>query len=411
MRDKICCRSCAAELTVSFCDLGLSPLANSYVTNANLSAPESFFPLNVYVCSHCFLVQLPAHEQPENIFKDYDYFSSFSSGWLLHCERYVQSISERLELNSESRVVEVASNDGYLLQYFNKKGIATLGIEPAENVAAVARNIGIETISEFFGESLAGAISQDRGMADLIICNNVLAHVPDINDFVKGLSTLLARDGTITIEFPHLAELIEKVQFDTIYHEHYSYLSIVALKKIFEKFGLCIYDVEQLPTHGGSLRLYVKHVDNSLLRVSANVAKVERKELDLKLGSIDGYTGMQKKVLDIKVSFLNFIYEAHRQGKKVAGYGAAAKGNTFLNYCGVGKELISFVADLNVHKQNKYLPGTRIPVVGPESIASDKPDYIIIFPWNLKEEVSTQLNYAKDWGCRFVTLIPELTIS
>jgi 2-polyprenyl-3-methyl-5-hydroxy-6-metoxy-1,4-benzoquinol methylase len=382
-----CCRFCKTELETSFCDLGFSPLANSFIPKDMESEPDIFLPLNVYVCSKCFLVQLPEHEKPENIFRDYAYFSSFSKSWLDHCERYVKDSVSRLNLDERSKVVEIASNDGYLLQFFRELSIPVLGVEPARNVAEAAMRKGINTVVEFFGVSLAHDLVKDGQQADLLIANNVLAHVPDINDFVAGIKVVLSRGGTVTIEFPHLLELIKHNQFDTIYHEHYSYLSLVSTMKIFTEHGLSIFDVEKLTT---------------------NLEKLVALEKANYLDSLAGYTGFMERVETVKLDVIDFVSREKQKGKTIAAYGAAAKGNTLLNYCGIGKESIDFVADLNVHKQNTLLPGSRIPVVSPDEISQAKPDFVIIMPWNLSKEISTQLAEIKAYGGTFVTLIPEL---
>jgi len=400
------CRFCSTELKHELIDLLNSPPSNSYLTAQELNEPEVYFPLKIYVCDNCFLVQIDEYKKSGEIFdKNYAYFSSFSSSWLTHSKNYVDMITERLCLTDSSMVIEIASNDGYLLQYFLEKNIPCTGIEPTASTAAVAREKGINVIEEFFGENMAKTLQQ----ADLILGNNVLAHVPDINGFVKGLKISLKPGGTVTMEFPHLLNLINLNQFDTIYHEHFSYLSLYTVEKIFRKHSLIIYDVEELPTHGGSLRIYAAH-EGSGMKVNSRVGVLLNKERDAGFDALAGYMGLQGKARKIKMDFLNFLLKADLEGKTVAGYGAAAKGNTLLNYCGVKNDLIKFVIDAAPSKQGKFLPGSHIPVVNEAEIKNIKPDYIVIFPWNIKDEIEKQLAYVKEWGCRFVTAIPEVRI-
>ena len=375
-----------------------------------LNHSELYFPLKVYVCDSCRLVQVDEIEKAGDIFNaEYTYFSSFSTSWLAHAKKYCKEMTERFGYGPQSQVIEVASNDGYLLQYFKEKGIPVLGIEPTANTAAAAQKIGIHSIVDFFGSKLAKEQLADKGLqADLILGNNVLAHVPDINDFVGGVKIALKPNGVNTFEFPHLCRLVEFNQFDTIYHEHFSYLSFTAVKTIFEKQGLELFDVQELPTHGGSLRIFAKHKDNTTHVITPAVAAMLERECSLGIDTDTYYQGFQHRVDTIKYQLWTFLIEQQKAGKKVIGYGAAAKGNTLLNYAGVkGNDLIQFVVDASPHKQHKYLPGARIPVYAKDKIAEYKPDYIIIFPWNLQEEITSQLAYVREWGAKFVVFIPE----
>ena len=403
------CRFCHHKLTHEFIDLVNAPPSNSFLTKEQLSEPEVFYPLKLYVCDKCFLVQIDEYKDSKEIFnQNYVYFSSYSTSWLAHAKRYVEMVIDRFGFNENSQVIEIASNDGYLLQYFQLKQIPVLGIEPATNVAMSAQEKGIETIEDFFGANLANRlVSQDR-MADLIIGNNVLAHVPDINDFVKGLKIILNSDGVITMEFPHLMRLIEENQFDTIYHEHFSYLSFHTVCRIFVKHGLLLFDVEELTTHGGSLRICARHDEDDSKPVTPNVAALLEKEAARKMLKLDYYLDFQQKADKVKYALLAFLLEQKEQGEKVAAYGAAAKGNTLLNYCGVKKDLIEFVVDASPHKQGKFLPGSHIPVVKEGEITRLKPDYILILPWNIKDEIMEQLSYIRKWGGRFVVAVPNL---
>jgi SAM-dependent methyltransferase len=403
------CRACGSLLENTFIDLGLSPLANSYVPAERMRSGEMFFPLHAYVCEKCFLVQLEEFESPEHIFSDYAYFSSYSKSWLRHAEQYASAMVKRFGLNAASKVVEIASNDGYLLRYFVEPGIPVLGIEPAANVAKVAVERGVPTEVLFFGEKTAKHLRDEGHTADLMAANNVLAHVPDILDFVAGFRVLLKPEGVATLEFPHLLRMIERSQFDTIYHEHFSYLSLGAVDFVLRQNGLRAFDIEELSTHGGSLRVFVCH-DASGHELTPDVLRVLNEEKAAGLTCLIGYKNFAKKAIDIKCAALQFLIDAHRQGKKVAGYGAAAKGNTFLNYCGIGPELLINVADRSPHKQNTLLPGSRIPVVSPEALLASKPDYVLILPWNLKEEIASELAELRSWGGRFVTAIPELSV-
>ena len=405
------CRHCNNELTNEFADLGFSPPSNSFLTKAQLNEPETFYPLKIMVCEKCFLVQIDEFAKHDDIFNaDYAYFSSFSSSWLAHAKAYTQMMTGRFGFNNQSQVVEIASNDGYLLQYFKEQGVPVLGIEPTANTAAAATAKGIDTVVDFFGVRLANQLVAKGTKADLLLGNNVLAHVPDINDFVGGLKILLKADGVITFEFPHLLQLIDKNQFDTIYHEHFSYLSLIAVKQIFEQHGLQIFDVEEVTTHGGSLRIFAKHAADITKAIASHVQQILDKEIAFGLTSLAVYNSYQQKAEKVKNDFTKFLIDAKNQGKTVAGYGAAAKGNTLLNFAGIKKDLLQFVVDASPHKQNKFLPGVHIPVLDESNIRLVKPDYVVILPWNLKEEISTQLNYIKEWGGRFVVAVPELKI-
>ena len=405
------CRFCKNELSDIFIDLGNSPASNSFLSGEQLNEPELFYPLKVYTCSNCFLVQLEEYKKSDDIFNNsYVYFSSYSTSWLAHSKRYSELMIDRFGYNSSTQIVEIASNDGYLLQYFREKNIPVLGIEPTANTAQIAKEKGIKTIVEFFGTTLANNLSAKGIKADLLLGNNVLAHVPDIVDFVRGMKILLSEKGVITMEFPHLLKLIQNNQFDTIYHEHFSYLSFYTVEKIFTSQGLELFDVDEIPTHGGSLRIYAKHAEDNSKQISKNVADLLKKEVNEGLNKIDYYSNLQKKALKIKLDFTDFLIQQKREGKSVAGYGAAAKGNTLLNYCGIKKDLIDFVVDANPHKQNKFLPGSHIPVVNEEYLKKHAPDYILIFPWNLKTEITEQLKYIREWNGKFITVIPQLQI-
>ncbi|SFH99279.1 Methyltransferase domain-containing protein [Bradyrhizobium sp. cf659] len=402
-----CCRFCSAPLERVFIDLGMSPLANSYLRNEKAKQDERFFPLRAYVCGECFLVQLEEWEAPENIFGDYAYFSSYSDSWLQHVKSYVTRVIERFGIGANSKVVEIASNDGYLLQYFVEADVPVLGIEPAQNVAAVARAKGIPTRVEFFGERAARTLRREGLRADLLIGNNVLAHVPNLNDFVKGMSLLLADAGVITMEFPHLMRLFDECQIDTIYHEHFSYFSFIAVEKIFAAHGLTLFDVEELPTHGGSLRIYAQHANKGWHPISHRVLDLRRREIDAGYANLDHYDAFEERAMETRQKLLSFLEDAKRQGKRVVGYGAPAKGNTLLNYCGITSDLIEYTVDRNPHKQGSLLPGSHIPILEPERINVTKPDYILILPWNLKREIVSQLSFARSWGAQFVVPIPE----
>ena len=406
------CRFCQTVLKDVFIDLFNSPASNSFLTAEQLNEPELFYPLKVYTCHECFLVQVDEYKKSDTIFdSSYVYFSSYSSSWLEHAKNYVEKMTERFGLNDKSQVVEVASNDGYLLQYFVKKNIPVLGIEPTSNTAEVAKTKGVNSVIDFFGIRLAKDLAGQGIKADLLLGNNVLAHVPDIVDFTKGLKILLNKQGVVTMEFPHLVQLMENNQFDTIYHEHFSYLSFTTVEKIFEAAGLAMFDVEEIPTHGGSLRIYAKHREDNSKEISVNVLNLLEKESQKGINELNYYRGFQQQALKVKLSVLDFLQVQKRAGKKVAAYGAAAKGNTLLNYCGVKADLIDFVVDANPHKQNKFLPGSHIPVVNEQHLKEQKPDFVIIFPWNIQEEVKAQLSYITEWNGKFVIAIPQFHIS
>lgn len=404
------CRFCGHELTTTFVDLGLAPLSNEYIQEKGRQKGQQFYPLVVKVCDDCKLVQALEYEKPENIFTDYKYFSSFSKSWLVHCKEYVDMIVEKLNLSASSDVVEIACNDGYLLQFFKSYGIPTYGIEPAENVAKEAQKKGIDVLVEFFSDKIVPELLNKKGKADLIIGNNVLAHVPDINGFVEGMHLLLKKSGTITMEFPHLLKLIQLNQFDTIYHEHFSYLSLLTVNRIFQSHGLKIYNVEELNTHGGSLRIYATQSDNDSININPSVNSILQEEIKFGLEKVELYTAFHDRVKKIKRDSIRELSDIIDKGGKIAAFGAAAKGNTFLNYCGIGRDFIDFVVDSNVHKQGLYLPGTCIPIVDISALSKAKPDYVLILPWNLKEEISNILRFTRDWGCKFITCIPEFKV-
>jgi SAM-dependent methyltransferase len=404
------CRHCHAALTLTFVDLGSAPPSNAYLTEAHLKQPEVWYPLRVLVCSECRLVQTEDYAGASEIFTDsYAYFSSYSRSWLEHAEKYVTAMVERFGLNEKSLVVELAANDGYLLQYVQARGIPCLGVEPTASTAQAARAKGIEIIENFFGVGLAEEMADQSTFADLIAANNVLAHVPDINDFVAGVALLLKEDGVATFEFPHLLNLVANNQFDTIYHEHYSYLSLSAVSRIFARNGLSVFDVEEIPTHGGSLRVYAQRNTSTWPRAAA-VGKLLDRERSVGVLTDSYYAGFQSRTDRVKNDFLRFLVEAKRDGKKVAGYGAAAKGNTLMNYAGVRPDLMPFVVDKSPAKQGKFLPGTRIPVVSEERIRNERPDYVVVLPWNLWDEVTTDLSYMRAWGGRCVRAVPELQV-
>lgn len=403
------CRFCNTELEHVFIDLVNSPASNSFLTHEELNDPEVFYPLKVYACHKCFLVQVDEYKKSDKIFDNkYVYFSSYSTSWLKHAKEYTDMMTTRFGLGAQSRVVELASNDGYLLQYFKEKNIPVLGVEPTANTAEVARSKGIESVVDFFGVRLAKELAAKNLYADVLLGNNVLAHVPDIKDFVGGMKILLKKDGVITMEFPHLMQLVDNNQFDTIYHEHFSYLSFTTVKAIFESQGLEMFDVEELPTHGGSLRIFAKHREDDTKKISSNVEQLLKKEKDKGMLDLAYYSNFSQKAMKVKIDLLRFLSDAKKDGKKIAGYGAAAKGNTLLNYCGVKNDMISFVVDANPHKQNMFLPASHIPVVAESHLKKEKPDYVVILPWNLKEEITHQLAYIKEWNAKFVIPIPEL---
>lgn len=404
------CRSCGAPLETTFVDLGMSPLCQTHIAPSQLHDMEAFYPLHAYVCGSCFLVQLQEFVSPQGIFSEYAYFSSYSSSWVEHARRYVGMAISRFELGATSRVMEIASNDGYLLQHFQAAGVPVLGIEPAANVAKVAIERGIRTTVRFFGRDAADKIALEYGQADLLLGNNVLAHVPDLNDFVGGMKRLLAPSGVITMEFPHLQRLMAENQFDTIYHEHFSYFSFVAVQAVFARHGMVIFDVEELPTHGGSLRIFARHDERTQPPISPQVTGLRQREIDDGFLNLDRYRGFAAQVKTTKHRLLSFLIDAKSQGKKVVGYGAPGKGNTLLNYCGIRTDFLDFTVDANPYKQGKYTPGTRIPILAPDQIRVARPDYVLILPWNLKAEITRAAAYIGEWGGRFVVPIPEVTI-
>jgi len=404
------CRFCGTKLQHSLVDLGMSPLCESYISPEKANQMEPFYPLHVYVCEQCFLAQLEQYVSREDIFTEYAYFSSYSDSWLDHCKRYVDMITGRLKLGKGSTVMELASNDGYLLQYFVQKGIRAIGVEPAANVAAVAEKNGVPTVVKFFGRDSSKELTAKYGQVDLLIGNNVLAQVPDLNDFVGGMKTILKPGGVITMEFPHLQRLMEENQFDTIYHEHFSYFSFIAAEKIFAHHGLALFDVEELPTHGGSLRIYGRHVEDGSKPVSERAIAMRKREYDAGFAHMATYRNFEEQVKETKRKLLEFLIGARRQGKTVVGYGAPGKGNTLLNYCGIRADFIDYTVDRNPYKQGKFLPGTRIPILHPDKINETKPDYVFILPWNFKDEIMAQLAGIRAWGGKFVVPIPQVTV-
>lgn len=405
------CRFCDTPLEHSVVNLGMSPLCQKHVKPEQANDLEKFYPLHAYVCHHCWLMQLEEFATPDEIFaEDYAYFSSYSDSWLAHAKKYAEMMVDRFGFTNDQLVVELASNDGYLLQWFHQLGIPVLGVEPAANVAKVAREKGIRTEVKFFGRETAGTLAAQYGKADLLLGNNVLAHVPDINDFVSGMKLMLAPEGVITMEFPHLQRLIEENQFDTIYHEHFSYLSFVAVNRIFAHHGITLFDVEELPTHGGSLRIFGRHTENEELAISERVGDLLQREIELGFETPEYYAAFEEKVKETKRRLLSFLIEAKRAGKSIVGYGAPGKGNTLLNYCGIRTDFLDYTVDRSPHKQNNFLPGTHIPIYAPEKIRETQPDYVLILPWNLKEEISRQMAYIRDWGGQFVVPIPETKI-
>ncbi len=405
------CRFCKTELENIFIDLVNSPPSNSFLTASQLNEPETFYPLKVFTCHQCFLVQVDEYKKSDAIFdSNYVYFSSYSTSWLKHAKEYTQQMIGRFGYDENSLVIEVASNDGYLLQYFKESNVPVLGIEPTANTAAAAKEKGIDSVIDFFGTRLANVLTAKNIKADLLLGNNVLAHVPDIIDFVRGLKIILAEGGVITMEFPHLMQLVDNNQFDTIYHEHFSYLSFHTVKKIFASQGLEMFDVQEIPTHGGSLRIYAKHQSDGTKKITENVAALLKKEANKGLTELAYYDHFQQEALNVKLDITEFLIDQKKAGKKVAAYGAAAKGNTMLNFCGIKNDLIEFVVDANPHKQNKFLPASHIPVVNEQHLKDARPDFVIIFPWNLKAEITQQLAYIKDWGGKFVVAVPVLQI-
>jgi SAM-dependent methyltransferase len=404
------CRFCEAELKHSFVDLGMSPLCQTHITPEQLNHMEPFFPLHALVCEKCFLVQLDEYVAPGDIFSEYAYFSSYADSWVEHARIYAKKMTDMLKLGANSRVVEIASNDGYLLQHFLGMGVPVLGVEPAANVAAVAQSKGIPTTVRFFGRESAKAIAQETGQADLLLGNNVLAHVPDLNDFVAGMKIMLKPNGVITMEFPHLFRLMERNQFDTIYHEHFSYFSFMTVNKVFAAHGLTLFDVEELTTHGGSIRIFGRHAENVALQVQARVGDLLIKEKDAGFGNLETYFAFEEQVKETKRQILEFLINAKRAGKSIVGYGAPGKGNTLLNYCGIRQDFIDYTVDRSPYKQGKYTPGTHIPIHHPDKIRETKPDYVFILPWNLKDEIVEQLAYIREWGGKFVVPIPKVQV-
>jgi SAM-dependent methyltransferase len=394
----------------TFADLGASPLANSYLSAQQMQRPEAFFPLHVKVCHRCFLVQLPEVESPENIFSDYAYFSSYSDTWLDHARRFAAMTCERFALEAQSRVVEVASNDGYLLRFFAERKIPVLGIEPAANVAAAAEALGVPTRVEFFGSALARRLVAEGHSADLLVGNNVLAHTPYLNDFVAGLSLLLKPEGVLSLEFPHLLQLISENQFDTIYHEHFSYFSFTAVERVFARHGLTLFDVEELPTHGGSLRIYARHTVDESQPVLDSVLALRERERGWGVDDLSTYDAFAARVRETKRGLLDFLIRANREGKQVVGYGAPGKGNTLLNYCGIRSDLLAYTVDRNPYKQNTFTPGARVPIYDPSRISETRPDYVLILPWNLRDEIAEQMAFIREWGGQFVVPIPSVEV-
>jgi len=404
------CRFCEAPLRQTLVDLGMSPLCESYVSAAALNRMEPFYPLHVYVCEKCLLAQLEEYVSPAEIFTEYAYFSSYADSWLQHSKVYTDMAIRRFGLDARSLVVELASNDGYLLQYFVEKGVPALGIEPARNVAKVAIEKGVPTLVEFFGEKLAEKLAAEGKQADLVIGNNVLAQVPGLNDFVRGIKTLLKPGGVATLEFPHLVRLMDENQFDTVYHEHFSYFSFLAAEKIFAAHGLTLFDVEELPTHGGSLRIYARHAEDTAKPVDARVAGLRERELAAGLDRMTAYSAFSEKVAETKRKILECLIGIKREGKTICGYGAPGKGNTLLNYCGIRTDFLDYTVDRNPYKQGLFLPGTHIPIFPPGRIRETRPDYVFVLPWNFKDEIIDQLAYIRDWGGRFIVPIPEARI-
>jgi hypothetical protein len=404
------CRFCDADLKHSFVDLGMSPLCQTHVSAEQLTEAEMFLPLHAYICDQCFLVQLQEFVAPADIFGEYAYFSSYSDSWIAHAKAYAARMVERFQYGPRSKVVEIASNDGYLLQHFVAMGIPALGIEPAANVAKVAVDKGIPTVVRFFGRQTASEVAAEHGKADLLLGNNVLAHVPDLNDFVGGMKILLKGDGVITMEFPHLFRLMEMNQFDTIYHEHFSYFSFFTVEKVFAAHGITLFDVEELSTHGGSLRIYGRHAEDGSEQVTERVSALRSRELEAGVADLATYRSFAEQVRETKRKLLDFLIGAKRDGKSVVGYGAPGKGNTLLNYCGIRQDFLDYTVDRNPYKQGKFTPGTRIPIVDPSRIKETRPDYILILPWNLKDEICEQMSFVREWGGRFVVPIPEVRI-
>ena len=404
------CRFCSAPLHHTFVDLGMSPLCESYLRAEELNQMERFYPLHAYVCDQCFLVQVEQYVVPEAIFTEYAYFSSYSDSWLAHAKAYVDMITSRLGLSGGNRVIELGSNDGYLLQYFVPQGVSVLGIEPARNVAEAAIARGVPTLVAMFGRETAADVVTQHGRADLVIGNNVLAQVPDINDFVAGMKLLLKPGGVITMEFPHLLRLMQENQFDTIYHEHFSYFSLLAVERVLAAHGLCLFDVDELGTHGGSLRIYARHSPPSTPGVSEHVTRLRAREASAGLDRLESYAAFTEQVHETKRRLLDFLIAAKRAGKRVAGYGAPGKGNTLLNYCGIRTDFLDYTVDRNPYKHGRFLPGTHVPIYPPEHIREIRPDYVLILPWNLKDEIMEQVSYIREWGGQFVVPIPDVKV-
>jgi len=410
MQKRPSCRFCSTNLNHTLVDLGMSPLCESFLKADQLNQMEPFYPLHVYVCEKCFLVQLEEYVSPESIFSEYAYFSSYSDSWLQHAKRYTDAIMDRFGINASSHVVELASNDGYLLQYFVKRGVPVLGIEPAQNIAQTAVEKGVPTLARFFGEKLAFELAETGKKADLLIGNNVLAQVPDLNDFVKGMKILLKPGGIITMEFPHVMKLIEENQFDTIYHEHFSYFSLYTVEKIFSFHGMKIFDVDELSTHGGSLRIYAAHHDDDAKPIGKRVDDLRAREMAGGIANLDYYISFGEKVKQTKRGILGVLIALKKEGKSICGYGAPGKGNTLLNYCGIRSDFLDFTCDRNPYKHGRFTPGTRIPIYPPEKIQEVRPDYLFILPWNLKDEIMKQMSFIRDWGGKFIVPIPEVKI-
>jgi hypothetical protein len=404
------CRFCNTLLEKTFVDLGMSPLCESFLLPDQLNQMEPFYPLKVYVCNNCFLVQLEEYVNPENIFTEYAYFSSYSDSWLQHARNYAELMIEKFHLTSINQVIELASNDGYLLQYFVEKGIPSLGVEPAKNVAKVAVEKGIPTLVDFFGVELARKMVRESQKADLLLGNNVLAQVPDINDFVAGMKITLKPQGIITMEFPHLMRLMERNQFDTIYHEHFSYFSFIAVERIFAEHGITLFDVEELKTHGGSIRIYGRHLEDTTKPVSDRALEMKDRELRAGYNRMEVYSTFGERVKETKRKILQMLIDLKRQGKRVVGYGAPGKGNTLLNYCGIRSDFLDYTVDRSPYKNGRFTPGTHIEIFPPEKIRQDRPDYLFILPWNLKDEIIQQMSYIKEWGGKFIVPIPEAEV-
>jgi SAM-dependent methyltransferase len=404
------CRFCGADLEHTFVDLGMSPLCESYVAPEALNHVENFYPLHVFLCESCLLVQLDQYVSASDIFSDYAYFSSYSDSWVRHAAKYVETISARFGIGPDQRVIEVASNDGYLLQHFVARGIPVLGIEPAKNVASVAVEKGVPTVARFLGEDSAKDIVREHGAADLVVANNVFAHVPNINDFTAGLRVLLKENGVLTIEVPHLWRLIESNQFDTIYHEHFQYYSLLSAERVLGAHGLRVFDVEELRSHGGSLRLYARHAEHSSLPEQARLTELRNRELDQGFDRLEIYDSFEPNVHATKRKLLQFLISSKEAGKRIVGYGAPGKGNTLLNYCGIRTDFLDFTVDRNPYKQGKFAPGTRIPILHPDEISRTRPDFVLILPWNLRKEIAAQLDFIREWGGQFVVPIPEVEV-